>query len=493
MIPAELEEKILRLHLVEKWPIGTIARQVGVHHSTVQRVLFGRGLLVAPFQRPSKLDPYLPVLTATLQEYPTLPSSRLYQMLLERGYQGSESHVRRVVSRIRPRQSAKAFLKLSVLPGEEGQVDWAHFGTVVVGKAVRPLSAFVLVLSWSRMPFVCFFYNQRMDAFLTGHQEAFAFLGGVPRRLLYDNLKSVVVARQGNAVQFNATVLDFASHHRYEPRPVGVRRGNEKGRVERTIRYLRTSFWGARHFTDLAELNSQVLTWCREVATARPLPSDETLTVGQAWEQEQLRLLALPDDNYPCHDTQDVRVGKQPYVRFDTNDYSVPHDRVRRTVTVNATPERVRVLDGSEVIAEHARCWDRRATVENPEHVAALVAQKRQAQQQSGLTRLREAVPASPELLEGAAQRGHNLGSAVAALLRLVDTWTGAVVQSAVLEAIEAESFHVAAVRQVLERRNQATSSPPPLALDLPESARNITVTTHALGSYDLGGNDDPR
>lgn len=493
MIPAELEEKILRLHLVEKWPIGTIARQVGVHHTTVQRVLFGRGLLVAPFQRPSKLDPYLPLVTATLKEYPTLPSSRLYQMLLERGYQGSESHVRRVVSRIRPRKSAEAFLKLSVLPGEEGQVDWAHFGTVTVGTAVRALMAFVLVLSWSRMPFVRFFYDQRMGSFLTGHQEGFAFVGGVPRRLLYDNLKSVVLARQGNAVQFNATMLDFAKHYRYEPRPVGVRKGNEKGRVERTIRYLRTSFWGARRFSDLGELNAQVLTWCREVTTARPLPCDDTLTVGQAWEQERPRLLDLPSDNYPCHDSKDVRVGKQPYVRFDRNDYSVPHDRVRRTVTVNATPERVRVLDGSEVIAEHARCWDRRATIENPAHVAALVAQKRRARQQSGLTRLREAVPASPELLEGAAQRGHNLGSAVAGLLRLVDSWGASAVQSAVLEAVEAEAFHVAAVGQVLDRRNQATSSPPPLAMDLPEGARNITVTTHELGSYDLGGDDDHR
>ena len=493
MIPADLEQKILRLHLVERWTVGTIARQVGVHHSTVQRVLYSSGLLAAPFQRKSKLDPFLPVLTEILTEYPTLPASRLYQMLLARGYMGSESHVRRVVSRIRPRRPAEAFLKLSVLPGEEGQVDWAHFGTLVVGKAVRPLSAFVLVLSWSRMPFVRFFLDQRMGSFLTGHQEAFAFLGGVPRRLLYDNLKSVVLARQGNAIQFNATVLDFAGHHRFEPRPVGVRKGNEKGRVERTIRYLRTSFWGARSFANLTELNHQVQAWCQDVASARPLPDDDTLTVGQAWEQERLRLLDLPDDNYPCQDTKAVRVGKQPYVRFDKNDYSVPHDRVRRTVTVSATPERVRVLDGAEVIAEHDRCWDRRVTIEDPEHVAALVAQKRQAQQQSGLTRLREAVPASPDLLEGAALRGHNLGAAVAALLRLVDTWGAAAVQAAVTEAIEADAFHVAAVRQVLECQDQATSSPPPLALNLPASVRDVVVTAHNLGSYDLGGDDDPR
>lgn len=490
MIPAELEERILRLHFVEKWKVGTIAAQCGVHHSTVRRVLHDRGVPAAPSVRPSMVDPFLGFIEQTLATYPTLPASRLHAMVVERGYPGSESHFRRVVSRLRPRPSAEAFQRLRTLIGEEAQVDWGHFGQHAVGRATRTLSAFVMVLSWSRMPFVRFYYDQRMGSFLDGHVHALHFFGGVPRRLLYDNLKSVVLERRADAIRFHPTALDLAAHYRFEARPVAVARGNEKGRVERTIRYLRTSFWPARSWDDLADLNAQALTWCRDIAGARTCPEDETMTVGEAWANEQPRLLPLPDDDYPAHDTADVRVGKQPYVRFDTNDYSVPHDRVRRTLTVHATPEQVRVLDQGEIVATHPRCFDRGRQIEDPDHLEALTAQKREARLGRGLDRLHHAVPSSATLLEGAARRGHNLGSAVAGLLRLIDTWTAAAVESAVVEAIEADTLHVAAVRQILDRRAQEAGTPPPLPVALPDDpkVRDVQVTPHHLGDYDLGG-----
>ena len=157
MIPADLEQQILRLHFVEKWPVGTIARQVGVHHTTVRRVLERQGLAPRLSVRPSIADPYLPFVREQLERFPTLPASRLYGMVVERGYPGSEPHFRRIVSRLRPRKPAEAYQRLSTLPGEQAQVDWAHCGKVTVGRATRHLSAFVMVLSWSRMSVVRFF------------------------------------------------------------------------------------------------------------------------------------------------------------------------------------------------------------------------------------------------------------------------------------------------------------------------------------------------
>ena len=490
MIPHDIEEKILRLYFIEQWRVSTIAKQCGVHHTTVRRVLHDRGMPLTAKSRPSILDPYLHFIQETLQEYPSLPASRLYTMVVERGYPGAEGHFRRVISQIRPRKPAEAYHRLRTLIGEEAQVDWGHFGQVKIGRATRPLSAFVLVLSWSRMPFVCFSYDQRMGTFLRGHVRAFRFLGGVPRRLLYDNLRSVVTSRRGDAIQFNETALDFAAHYRYEPRPVGVRRGNEKGRVERLIRFLRTSFWPARRYTDLDDLNQQALDWCRTIAGKRPCPEDDTLTVLQAWEQEQSRLLPLPDDDYPAYDLVDAKVGKQPYVRFDKNDYSVPHDRVRRTLSVRATPTRVEVFDGDERIATHGRSFDKGAQIELPEHIEGLSKAKREAREGRGLDRLHHTVPGSAELLEGAARRGHNLGSAVAALLRLVDTWGASAVEIAVKEALVADSLHVAAVRQLLERRAQDEGAPPPLRVEVPEKVRDLHVTPHKLRSYDLEVDD---
>jgi transposase len=487
MIPDELEQTIVRLHFVERWRVGTIARQVGVHHSTVKRVLRDHGVPRAVRRRPSMVDPFLPFIEETLAEWPTLPASRLHQMVVERGYPGGPDHFRSLVARLRPRKPAEAFQRLRTLPAEEAQVDWGHFGRVQVGRATRALSAFVMVLSWSRMPFVRFFYDQRLGSFLAGHVEAFDHFGGVPRRLLYDNLKSVVLERRADAIRFHPTLLDFAGHHRFEPRPVAIARGNEKGRVERTIRHLRTSFWPARQWSDLADLNRQAHAWCLEVAAKRPCPGDDTLTVGEAWTEELPKLLPLPDDAFPVHDRVEVKVGKQPYVRFDRNDYSVPHDRVRRMLVVLATPETVRILDGDTVVAEHTRSFDKKAQVEDPAHLEALRQAKKEGREQRGMDRLHHAVPASVVLLEGAARRGHNLGSAVAGLLRLLDRWGADAVQVAVVEAIEADALHVAAVRQGLERRHQEAGEPPPVPVELPDDprVRGLHVTPHDLTTYD--------
>ena len=263
MIPEELEAKILRLFTVEHWPIGTIAREVGVHHTTVRRVVARAGLPEpAKDRRPRLVDPYLPFMKETLEKYPDLPASRLYEMVRERGYAGGPDHFRHLVALIRPRKPPEAYLRLRTLPGEQGQVDWGHFGKLTIGQAERPLMAFVMVLSWSRRVFLRFFLNQQMENFLRGHEAAFAAWSGVPRILLYDNLRSAVLERHGKAIHFHPTLLAFAGHYRYEPRPVAVARGNEKGRVERAIRYIRSSFFPARTYRDLDDLNEQAKTWC---------------------------------------------------------------------------------------------------------------------------------------------------------------------------------------------------------------------------------------
>ncbi len=188
-ISAELEAKILRYYHVEKWRVGTIARQLGVHHGTVQRVLRRAGVPAAQrTARASKADPYVPFILQTLERYPTLTASRLYAMVRERGYRGSPDHFRHIVAMHRPRRAAEAYLRLTSLPGEIGQVDWGHFGHLQMGRARRALMAFVMVLSWSRQVFVKFFLDARMESFLRGHIAAFQAWNGLPRILLYDNL-----------------------------------------------------------------------------------------------------------------------------------------------------------------------------------------------------------------------------------------------------------------------------------------------------------------
>ena len=378
-IAPELVAQILRLHAAEKWRVGTIARQLHVHRDTVRRVLALNGAPVpsSPL-RPSRIDVYRPFILETLAKFPTLTAARLYVMVGQRGYVGSGEHFRHLIAAMRPRPSAEAYLRLRTLPGEQAQVDWAHFGHLPIGRARRPLMAFVMVLSYSRQIFLRFFLDARMDSFLRGHVEAFTALG-LARVLLYDNLKSAVLQRQGDAIRFNPVLLALAGHYRFEPRPVAVARGNEKGRVERSIRYIRDSFFAARAFTDLADLNAQARAWCQGQAADRRWPEDQRLSVREAFAAERAHLLTLPEHDFALGERVPVTVGKTPYVRFDLNDYSVPHTHVRRTLTVLADESSVRVLDGASEIARHARCWDSGQRIEIEAHVQRLVEHKRAA------------------------------------------------------------------------------------------------------------------
>ena len=188
-IDKELEAAILRYHFVERWGVHTIAAQLRVHHSTVDRVISQAGLPKAERTlRASIVDPYLGFMIETLEKYPTLTAERLYVMVQARGYTGGPSHFRSRVTQLRPRPHAEAYLRLKTLPAEQAQVDWGHFNHVDIGKAKRPLMAFVMVLSWSRQIFLRFYLNQRLANFLHGHVSAFESWGGIPKVLLYDNL-----------------------------------------------------------------------------------------------------------------------------------------------------------------------------------------------------------------------------------------------------------------------------------------------------------------
>src|SRR5580658_3466842 len=212
MISRAMEAEVLRLHHAERWPIGTIARQLLLHHSTVRRVLAQAGVPAAQkTTRPSIADPFIPFILETLKQYPKLCASRLHVMVRERGYRGGADHFRAIVARLRPRPAPEAYLRLRTLAGEQAQCDWAHFGTITIGKATRPLMAFVMVLSYSRQLFLRFYLNGAMNNFLRGHVQAFSAWGAVPRVVLYDNLKSAVLERRAEAIRFHPTLLELPS------------------------------------------------------------------------------------------------------------------------------------------------------------------------------------------------------------------------------------------------------------------------------------------
>ena len=372
-IDKETEAKILRYHFVEKWLVGTIATQLGIHHSVVDRVLAQAGLpKVERSPRASIIDPYLPFIIKTLDEFPSLTAARLHEMAKQRGYPGGPSLFRQRIGQLRPRKQPEAYLRLKTLHGEQAPVDRGHFGHIHIGKAQRPGRAFVIVLIWSRKIFLRFYLNAQMESFLRGHVAAFEVFHGLPKVLLYDNLRSAVLERQGDAIRFHPTLLALSAHYRFEPRPVAVARGNEKGRVERAIRYIRDNFFAARHWQTVEELNAQADKWCEGVSCDRACPENMELTVRQAFLQEQPSLLALPANPFDTRERVQVRAAKTPYIRFDLNDYSIPHQHVQKSLTVLADLSRVIIYDGEKSIAEHARSFAKGEQIEQEAYINAL-------------------------------------------------------------------------------------------------------------------------
>lgn len=483
MISPETRVQIRRYFYAEHWKIGTIAQALDLHPDTVRRAVEVERFQHAEPLRASIVDPYLPFVRQVLEQHPRLRATRLFQMIRDRGYAGSVEQLRRVVARLRP-HPREAFLRLQVFAAEQGQVDWACFGSVMVGRAQRPLSCFVITLSWSRALYLEFFFDQTMENFLRGHVRAFQDWSGAPRVILYDNLRSAVLERYGDLIHFNPRLLELAAHYHFAPRPCQVRAGNQKGRVERAIRYVRDSFWAGRVFTTLAECNRQALVWRDAVAHQRPWPDDSARTVAQAFAEEQPRLLPLPLHLFHTDRVETVRSRKAIYVRFDLNDYSIPPEAVGRPLSLVASDTDVRILDGTTEIARHHRSYDRQRSILDPAHEQALLRTKRKALHQTRAGRLALAVPETEELLERAFAQGESAARQTAQLLRLLDLYGVTALRRALREALERNTPRASSVAFLLRRQHRSAPLP---ALDLsrhPE-AQALVVRPHDLETYD--------
>jgi transposase len=428
------------------------------------------------------VDPYLGFIRETLDQHPRLRATRIFRMIGDRGYGGSIVQLRRAVSRLRP-QKREPFLQLQMLPGEQAQVDWAHFGPVMVGRAKRALSCFVMTLSYSRALYLEFFFDQTMENFLRGHVHAFEFWSGQPRVILYDNLKSAVLERRGKQILFHPRLIELSAHYHFAARPCQVRAGNQKGRVERAIRYVRDSFWAGRAFTTLAECNRQALLWRDQVAHQRRWPGGDHLTVAEAFQQEWPRLLPHALHAFPTDRIETVRSHKTIYVRFDLNDYSIPPQAMGRQLTLAASDTRVRILDGSIEVARHIRTYDRHQLVLDPAHQEAVLQIKRKAYHATPGGRLEQAVPESKTLLDLAFAQGESAGHQTALLMKLLEQYGAAALRRAIVEAIQHNTPRAAAVAFLLHR--QSRSRPPALDLSRHPQAQSLDVRPHDLETYD--------
>jgi transposase len=487
MIELETKARIRRLFYADHWKIGTIAQELSLHPQTVARAVETERFKNVKTARPDPIAPYADFISEILDKYPRLCATRIFHMLCDRGYKNSIYPVRRFVASVRP-QKREAFLRLRTFAGEQGQVDWANFGEVRVGRARRKLSCFVVTLSYSRAMYLEFFFDQKLESFLSAHVRAFESWRGLPRTLRYDNLKSVVLERRGDNIRFHPGFVQLQAHYHFAALPCQVRAANQKGRVERAIRYIRDSFFAARPFTTLSDFNQQALLWRDSVANARKHPDDEaSRSVSDVFAEEQQRLLPLPVNRFVSEILVPVKSSKTIYVRFDRNDYSIPPNAVGRQLLIAASESRVRIIEGSREIAAHNRSYDCRQMVLNPEHQEQLLREKRKACGSVRGTRLAIEVPESEDFLDAAFRHGHSANLQTSRLVKLLDLFGRDELRIAVNEALERNTPDASSVSFILNRRyRQSNRRPaPPVDLSRRPELQDFHVHTHKLEVYD--------
>ena len=490
MITPETRAEICRLVRGEHFSITKTAKILGIHHSTVRNAIENDGRIrTITRAKKSALDPFAGFIQQKLEEYPTVKASTIWRMLKDRGYVGSQQTVRERVAHIRGSRPKKAYLPITVFPGDEAQVDWAHFGTMQVGKAQRKLSCFIMVLSHSRALYAQFFFDQTLDNFLAGHVAAFKYLGGVPRQIRYDNLKAAVAERHGQAIRYNPQLLELAGYYAFKPSACNPYSGHEKGRVERNVRYIRESFFIGRQFTTIDKINLALEQWLTTIAFQRPWPDDRQRLVHEIWDEERPKLIALPERPFPIRHERPVRSGKVPFIRFDKNDYSIPYQFVGQPLSLSTDQNEVTISRcGGEIVARHQRSYSGGEKIIIQEHFHGITASRPGAETVAARCYMNTLIPESSELFSLMVERGSSIGPATAKLFQLLRTYGKAILTKAVSQAVErsyGETDYVARVCDQLARKNREQLVV--LNFDLPEHTPGgeLQVIPHDASTYD--------
>ena len=433
--------------------------------------------------RGSLLDPFKPRITRLLDTYP-YSAVQIFQRLREEGYGGGTTILRDYVRRIRP-PKRPVYLKLNFSAGECAQVDWGSFGSVAVRNTRRRLSFFVMVLAYSRRMFVEFTVSQTMEHFLACHEHAFAELG-IPSKLMVDNLKSAVLQRlAGVAPVFNPRYLDFARHHGFEIVACNVRRGNEKGRVESGVGYVKKNFLRGLELSEFSAIQAAAPVWLDTVANVRIHGETQRRPID-LFAEERPHLRRPNPHPYDLAHTSTTIASSQFRIALDTNHYSVPSSYAHRRLTVKAYPDRVCIYFDNQLIARHPRRYGRHEDIEDPDHAKGLIAQRHRAREQRLMMHFLALSPDAAAYYEGLEQRRFNARHHVRKILALADIYPADAVARAISDGLAFEAFSAEYITNILEVRARTLPEPGPLQLTRGHDLLDIDIAPPDLNAYEI-------
>lgn len=484
MIDYELYCKIKDYHQNRHLTISQIASELLIDERTVTRWLNAdkyRQREIGP--RPSKLDPFKPQIIRWLETHP-YTATQIYLRLRDAGYSGGITIIKDYVHHVRP-QRAPAFLTLAFTPGECAQVDWGQFGTITIGNTTRRLSFFAMVLCYSRKLYVEFTASETMEHFLGCHQHAFEFFGGVPEKIMVDNLKSAVLRRVlGQAPVFNPRYKDFADHYGFKIVACNVAKGNEKGRVENAVGYIKKNFLAGQTFTDFSHVNPAARLWLDTVANIR-LHGTTKQPPEELFLKEKHTLQPLSLLPYDIGVVHTVRATSRFRVTLDTNTYSVPAIFASSLLTLKVYPDHLCVYHQDKLIARHIRCYDRHQDFENPDHPRELLEQRRKAQDQKVVMRLLALSPKAETFYRELQQRRLNVIQHARKIVAMSEIYGTEKTARAIEDATEFQAFSCEYITNLLEQRQRLLPEPGALHLTRREDLLDLVLPEPNMNLYE--------
>ncbi len=491
MIDYETYCKIRNLCDVDGLSIRKISLELGLSFRTVAKWAAAKSY--HPRRngaRDSKLDPYKAEIVRMLERH-AYSGQQVFQRLRDAGYSGGRTILNEYIAKVRPRPKT-AHLTLNFAPGECAQVDWGEFGSVPVGRTRRRLSFFAMVLCFSRMLFVRFTLGQGMEHFLQCHQEAFNYFEGVPQRIMVDNLKCAVLKRLiGNAPVFNPRYLDFARHHGFTISPCNVGKGNEKGRVENAVAYVKYNFLRGLDIPNFEVLTPLADDWMRNVANVRIHGTTRKRPVD-LFDEDKRNMRPLPGILARTGRIENIRANSAFRVVFETNRYSVPYRYASKRLRMYVYADELYFYDGQNLIARHARSYDRHQDFEHPNHVAGLLSRRGKARYQKLLTDFLNLAPCATSYHEGLKSRTVSERHHVRQIMALVESYGPDAVVRALTDCHEFQVYNAAYIANLLEQRARKLPQPGALHLSRREDLLELELPKPDLDAYGDGVSLDP-
>ncbi len=476
--------EIHRLQDQEHLNLNQIALRLHLAYQTVEkwaaRATYQKAQLPP---RPSKLDPFKGTIVALLHRHP-YTAQQIFQQLKTQGYGGGYSILKAWVRQVRPVHKP-AFLKLEFAPGECAQVDWGSWGSLSVGSTRRRLSFFVMVLCSSRMMYLEFTLSEAMEQFLSCHRHALEFLGGCPRKVMIDNLKVGVVSHpSGQPALFNPRYLDFAAHYGFEPVACNVRKGNEKGRVENGVGYVKKNLLRGLEITSLEALQVEGRRWVDQTANVR-LHGETHRKPVELFAQEKPHLKPLPVMPYDCAVVRPGGANGCCRVPFDGNRYSVPHLYASQKLTLKIYPDQLLLYHLEKLIATHPRSYDRRQDIRNPDHAKELLAQRQRARDHTLLLAFLNLGPQAELYLRQLQEKRLNPSHHIQKIMALHEIYGPDKLARALQDALSFEAYGVEYIANILEQRERTPITPTALHLTRRQDLLDLDLPPADLNPYE--------